>query len=306
MDIFKNMHLFVEVAKANSFRRAADVLDMPNSTVSRRISDLERDVGLRLFNRTTRRVELTQAGLAYFENCKRIIQEAKQAHQELVNMQAQPSGVIRASMPVDFSVMVLSPFLADFAMLYPNIGFDLDLSPMQVNLVTDSVDLVIRMGVPKDPNAIAKHIACLNAGLYASPDYLAKHGTPIIAQDLMAHECLRMRDAPWILSHTTNSDKADIKNEGDTRQIVDVTGRFVANNVGMLRSLALGGQGIMMNADIMAQADCGANRLIRILPEWSMPSVEAYALTATRLLPAKVRVFMEFLVEKMAVTFAKG
>ncbi len=118
MDIFRNMNLFVEVARANSFRRAAEVLGLPNSTVSRRIAELERDVGLRLFNRSTRRVELTEGGRLYFDNCQRIIQEAELAHQELTHLQAQPSGVIRASMPIDFSVIYLSPLLADFSSRY--------------------------------------------------------------------------------------------------------------------------------------------------------------------------------------------
>jgi DNA-binding transcriptional LysR family regulator len=294
--MLKNMQLFVEVARAKSFRRAADVLGMPNSTVSRRISELERDVGLRLFNRTTRQVEMTDVGRAYFESCERIIAEAQAAHQALVNMQAQPSGVIRVSMPVDFGVVYLSPLMADFAALYPLIQFDLDLNPGMANLLGDSVDISIRMSQPKEQNVIARNIANLTTGLFASPDYLEKKGIPLQPQDLKNHECLRMREAPWILR----------ENGGQASQTVAVSGQFIANSIGLLRALALDGKGIMMNSEIMVHADCVAQRLVRVLPEWQMPTVEVYALTATRLLPAKVRSFIDYLVARMPVSNVRG
>ena len=288
MEIFKNMHLFVEVAKASSFRRAAEVLGIPNSTVSRRIAEMELDVGLRLFNRSTRRVELTEGGRLYFENCKRIIQEAELARQELSDFQTQPSGVIRASIPVDFSVIYLSPLLAEFSRLYPRIHFDLNLTPNQADLVSDPVDIAIRMGPPKDQSLIARPIARLETVLVASPDYLRQRGTPAQAQDLQAHDCLRMKDAPWTLNHRDGSS-----------QTVAVNGQFVANNRGLLLQLALGGQGIVQTAASWVSADLASGRLVRVLPDWTPPLVQAYALTATRLLPAKVRVFMDFLVSRM-------
>ena len=289
MDIFRNMHLFVEVAKASSFRRAAEVLGLPSSTVSRRIAELERDVGLRLFNRSTRRVELTEGGRLYFDNCRRIIQEAALAHQELTDLQAQPTGVIRASLPVDFSVIYLSPLLADFSRRYPGIRFHLDLTPSQADLVGDPVDVAIRMGPPKDQNLIARPIARLDTVLVAAPDYLRRRGVPAQPQDLSGHDCLRMKDAPWVLFHRDGSS-----------QSVEVGGQFIANSRGLLQQLALSGHGIVQSAASWVQADLAAQRLVRVLPEWAPPVVSAYALTATRLLPAKVRVFIDYLVAQMA------
>ena len=289
MEVFRNMHLFVEVAKASSFRRAAEVLGLPNSTVSRRIVELERDVGLRLFHRSTRRVELTEGGRLYFDNCKRILQEAELARQELIDLQAQPSGVIRVSMPVDFSVIYLSPLLADFSHRYPGIRFDLDLTPSRADLVGDPVDVAIRMGRPKDQSLIARPIARLGTVLVASPGYLQRRGLPGQPQDLLGHDCLRMKDAPWTLIHHDGRSES-----------VEVSGQFVANNRGMLQQLAMGGQGIVQSADNWVQADLAAQRLVRVLPDWTPPVVEAYALTATRLLPAKVRVFIDYLVAQMA------
>lgn len=289
MDVFRNMQLFVEVAKASSFRRAAEVLGLPNSTVSRRIVELERDVGLRLFHRSTRRVELTEGGRLYFDNCKRILQEAELARQELIDLQAQPSGLIRVSMPVDFSVIYLSPLLADFSQRYPGIRFNLDLTPNRADLVGDPVDVAIRMMRPQDQSLIARPIARLGTILVASPDYLQRRGVPTEPQDLSGHDCLRMKDAPWTLIHRDGHSTT-----------VEVSGQFVANNRGMLQQLALGGQGIVQSADTWVAADLAAQRLVRVLPDWAPPVVEAYALTATRLLPAKVRVFIDYLVAQMA------
>ena len=151
MDALGNMALFVEIATAGGFRAAAERLKIANSTLSRRIGDLERDLGLRLFNRTTRRVELTEAGRLYFERCRRIIDEARLAHEELSGMVSQPSGLIRASVPVDFTLIYLGDILGDFMRLYPGIRLDLDVTPRQSDLISEPIDLTIRIGEPKDP-----------------------------------------------------------------------------------------------------------------------------------------------------------
>ncbi|WP_246012025.1 LysR family transcriptional regulator [Hydromonas duriensis] len=281
------MHIFTEVAKAKSFRRAAEILDMPNSTVSRRISELERDVGLRLFNRTTRRVELTEGGQMYFERCTRIIQEAQLAHTELTEMRTQPSGLIRASLPVDFSVLYLNTILVDFTKQYPKIELDLDLTSKKANMFTDSIDIAIRMNTPKESDLIARNIANFSCALFASPEYLAERGTPTTPEDLLAHDCLRMNDAPWTLT------------QNDDRRVVDVNGQFIVNNIGMLRQLAIDGAGIFRSTETWAKADVLNGKLVRVLPEWSPPNASVYALTTTRLLPAKVRVFLDFLVQRM-------
>lgn len=289
MDVLRNMQIFVEVAKARSFRRAAEILGMPNATVSRRIAELERGIGLRLFNRTTRRVELTESGQRYFERCGRVIQEAMLAHEELADMQARPIGTVRVSLPVDFSVIILSPMLVHFARMYPGIRLELDLTPSQADLAAGSVDLAIRMGPPTEQRLIARQIADLKLGLYASPVYLKQYGMPATPAALREHECLRMRDGPWTLWAA----------KGDRSETIEVTGQITANNVGMLRQLALAGLGIMINAESWAADDVDQGSLVRVLPGWSPPNAQAYALTETRLLPAKVRVFIDFLTECM-------
>ena len=289
MDIFRNMELFIEVASAGGFRAAADRLAMPNSKVSRRISELERDLGLRLFNRTTRRVELTEAGRLYFERCRRIIEEARLAHEELSGMVSQPSGLIRASVPVDFTLVYLGDILGDFLRLYPGIRLDLDVTPRQSDLISEPVDLTIRIGEPKDPQWIARKLVTFRAGLFAAPDYLAAHGAPQTPQDLARHNCLRLSDRPWKLVNTGSAEE----------QTVAASGSFTANNIGLLRKMALQGTGVVLLAQEFVSEDLDAGRLVRLLPEWAPPDFSAYALTETRLLPAKVRVFIDFLIRNL-------
>lgn len=283
MEIFKNMAIYVEVVRAKSFRRAAEVLGMPNSTVSRRIAELEQAVGLRLLNRTTRTVELTGEGRIYYERCRRIVEEARLAHEALRDMHEQPTGVLRASLPVDFSVVFLAPLLADFARQYPGISFDLDLTPRRANLVSDPVDVAIRVGEQGDPGVISRQIASLSIELYASPAYLEAAGIPRSPEDLLQHQCLRIRAMDWSLYR------------GESRITLPVTGRFVVNNVGMLRRLSLLGVGIAALAGELIQQELAQGELVRILPDWHLDQVSVYAITETRLLPAKTRLFIDYL-----------
>lgn len=283
MEFFKNMAIYVEVVRAKSFRRAAEVLGMPNSTVSRRIAELEKAVGLRLLNRTTRTVELTGEGRIYYERCRRIVEEARLAHEALRDMHEQPTGVLRASLPVDFSVVFLAPLLADFARQYPGISFDLDLTPRRANLVSDPVDVAIRVGEQGDPGVISRQIASLSIELYASPAYLEAAGIPRSPEDLLQHQCLRIRAMDWSLYR------------GESRITLPVTGRFVVNNVGMLRRLSLLGVGIAALAGELIQQELAQGELVRILPDWHLDQVSVYAITETRLLPAKTRLFIDYL-----------
>ncbi|MBD9562722.1 LysR family transcriptional regulator [Pseudomonas sp. PDM09] len=292
MEFLNDMALFVEVVKARSFRRAAEAMGMPNSTLSRRISGLEKEIGLRLLHRTTRKIELTEAGQLYFDRCKRIVDEARLAHEQLGEMLARPSGVLRASLPVDFANIYLAPLIAEFARLYPGISFEFDLTPRQVDLVSEPVDVVIRMGEPASSNLIARKLASLRRGLYASPRYLELYGDPIHPSDLTWHECLRMRGTRadrWILSSS----------EGEGEMEVEVGGRFELNSVGMIRRLATLDLGIALLGEGIVAQDLADGTLRRVLPQWQASPVSVYALTETRLLPAKTQRFIEFLRERL-------
>lgn len=290
MDLLNKMALFVEVVKAKGFRRAAEVMGMPNSTLSRHINELEKAIGLRLLHRTTRKIELTEAGLIYFERCKRIVDEARLAHEQLGAMVAQPSGVLRVSLPVDFATVFLSPLIVEFARAYPGISFDFDLTPRRIDLVSEPVDVAIRMGELADSNLIARELARLPRYLYASPGYLASFGEPDEPGQLARHACLRLRTgeaSAWTLRHA-----------GETVEVA-VDGRFLLNSIGMMRSLATQDMGIAMLAEGIVAEDLACGRLRRVLAPWQAPPIPVYAITETRLLPAKTQRFIEFLRERL-------
>lgn len=285
----KDMALFVEVVKARGFRGAAAAVGIPNSTLSRRISSLEKTIGLRLLHRTTRKVELTEAGQIYFERCKRIVDEARLAHEQLGEMLAQPSGVLRVSLPVDFAVTYLAPLIAEFAGLYPGISFDFDLTPRRVDLVAEPFDMAIRMGESENSQLIARPLASLTPYLYASPGYLEHSGHPNEPADLEKHECMTvMKGSSWILR------------QGGQTHTVPIGSRFSINSVGMIRRLATLDMGIILMPKEIVADELLTGSLQRIMPAWQGTPMPVYAMTETRLLPAKTQRFLEFLRQRLS------
>lgn len=286
-----DMALFVEVVKAKGFVRAAESIGMPGSTLSRRISALEKSIGLRLLHRTTRRVELTEAGQIYFERCKRIVEEARLAHEQLGDLVANPTGTLRVSLPADFANVYLTDVISQFATAHPGIRFDLDLTPRLVDLVAEPYDIAIRMGEPEDSALIARPLAHLHPILFASPGYLQAHGTPTQPAELAQHECILMpKTKTWRLS------------KGRQTIETEVTGRLTLNSNSMIRGLATLGQGIALMPEQIAAEQLASGQLIRILPDWQGVPIPVYAITETRLLPAKTQRFIEFLRDRLRRT----
>ncbi|NTG51567.1 LysR family transcriptional regulator [Agrobacterium rhizogenes] len=290
MNHLNDMALFVEVARAKSFRKAAKAAGIPNSTLSRRISELEKAIGLRLLHRTTRKIELTEAGQLYYARSRRIVDEARLAHEQLGAMLEQPSGILRVSLPVDFATLYLTPIIVDFAQQYPTITFEFDLTPRRVDLVTEPFDVAIRIGKLEDSGLITRLIGRHSRYLYASPGYIEASGEPATPADLAEHECICM---PKVSAWTLHQGGSKVEVE------TAVHGRFTLNSVGMIRTLAVNHQGIaLLPAKIVAE-DLASGRLRRILSDWHGSAVSIYAVTETRLIPAKTQRFIEFLSAKL-------
>ena len=293
MNYLNDLALFVEVAKARSFRRAAETADVPTSTLSRRIAALEGTIGLRLLNRTTRRIELTEAGQIYFERCKRIIDEARIAHEELGDMLAHPTGTLRVSAPADFATVWLAPLLKQFADRFPGINFDLDLTPRNVDLITEPFDLAIRMGRPGPSHLISRVIGRVTSRIYAAPGYLAIHGEPSHPAELAVHECLTMATLPmWELFAGAETFSATVGS------------RFKAKSVALLRQLALQGMGIINLPERAVTLELETGSLRRILTAWQGAPLPIHAVTETKLIPAKTQRFIEFLQDQLRLSVA--
>lgn len=294
LSVLHDMLLFVEVARTASFSRASRNLSVPGATLSRRIAAMEREFGVRLFDRTTRRVELTEAGRRYFERCGPLVDDARLAREALRETSAQPSGHVRISMPVDLGVTVVGPLLSDFAHQYPDISFDLDLSPKNMDLVGDQIDVAIRLGAVKNEALVARRIGSVDQRLFASPAYLTLHGDLAEPADLVRHECILLRgpqrQALWRL-----------QGDADETAEVVVRGRFMVNNVSLMRVLAERGMGIAVLDPSLVRELLDSGRLLPVLPGWSAPRLPLHAVMSSRLQPASVRVLLDFLAARLSV-----
>ena len=288
-----DMTLFVEVARTENFSRASRNLGVPGATLSRRIAAMEREFGVRLFDRTTRRVELTEAGRRYFERCAHLVDEARLAQEALRDGAERPSGHICVSMPVDLGVHYIGPLLPDFVRQYPGITFDLDLSPRHADLIGEHLDVALRLGTVKQENLVARRIGSIEQALFASPAYLDLRGRPAQPADLVEHECIVLRGSQ---GHATWK----LQRDGEAAEVA-VRGRFMVNNLGLMRLLAERGMGIAVLAPSLVRDVVADGRLAPVLPEWTKPRLPIHAVMSSRLQPASVKALLDFLASLLAV-----
>ena len=282
--------LFARVAELGSFSRAAERLAMPKSTVSRRVSALESQLGERLLQRTTRKLVLTEFGQAVLEHARHVAEDVEAASSLAANRQVQPSGRLRASMPGDLANLVLGSMLADFALKHPAIRLEIDLSARFVDLIGEGFDVAIRMGELRDDASLAaRRLAVFSNGLYASPAYLKRRGKPSEPEALMEHDALQVTSRsgepmPWTL------------HRGKQQWHGVPPTRAMANSPELLMRMALKGAGITIVNDHFALAYVRAKELVCVLPDWRPAPVSAWAVfPGRRLMPAKARVFIDAL-----------
>jgi DNA-binding transcriptional LysR family regulator len=285
-----DMILFAAIADQESLIRAAEQLGMPKATVSRRLTNLEELLGQRLLLRTTRSLTLTEFGQEFLDHCRRVAEEVATSQDFVRSQDVQPHGRLRISMPEDYARHNLSRALATFIEAYPEIQLDLDLSSRLVDLIGERFDLAIRMGtLENDSTLVARKIDEQHLGLYASPIYLSLHPAPKHPYELMQHTAVRMNSdrgqpIPWKLSR------------GKSNWEGVPPGRLALNSIGVIQKLVLDGAGIGAFPDRFAQEDVGLKQLVRVLPEWCLPSIPAWAvMPMRRYLPAKTRAFLDHL-----------
>ncbi|HOW75987.1 MAG TPA: LysR substrate-binding domain-containing protein [Candidatus Competibacteraceae bacterium] len=291
--------IFARIAEAGSFSRAAERLGLPKSTVSRRMTLFEEQLGERLMLRTTRRLMLTEFGEHLLEHARQVVTEVEAVQALAEHRQARPSGRLRVSMPSDFANLLLTDMLAAFIALHPAVALELDLSPRRVDLLGENFDIAVRMGaLPDDTLLAARRIAVFPIGLYAAPTYLAEYGDPVSPEDLVHHEALRLLErngeaANWTLI------------SGPQRWEGQPAGRTTANSPELLIRLAGAGAGIAAAPDCFAAPSVRRGELRRVLPAWSLPSHPAWAVfPGRRLMPAKTQAFIDML--EAALTGAVG
>lgn len=281
--------LFARVMEAGSFSRAAERVHWPKSTVSRRIAALEARLGEKLLQRSTRKLSLTDFGAGVLEHARAVAAEVDGALALALHRQRKPSGRLRVSMPADFAQQVAVGMLAEFVRSYPEVQLELDLTPRRVDLIGESFDLVIRMGqLDEDSQLAARLLATTHWGLYASPDYLARVGEPLLPQALDSMHAL------LLLTRTGEPVPWRLQRDGAEPYLVQPVQRTLANAPSLLAQLAESGVGIAGIDRLMVRDALALGRLQRLLPDWHLPGSSCWAVfPERRLMPLRTRVFLE-------------
>lgn len=285
--------LFARVVEAGSFSRAAERVGLPKSTVSRRISELEKRLGERVLQRTTRKLALTEFGQNVLDHARQVVTEVEGTLALALHRQALPSGKLRVSMAGDMANLALAGMLACFVKAHPAIALEIDLSPRRVDLIGENYDLAIRMGeLAEDSQLAARRVALFTIGLYAAPSYLRSHGEPQTPEALVQmHGLMILSRAgdpmPWTMKR---------ESDGDTWHGMP-NQRTLANSPDLLTRFARDGAGIAAVADFYVETLVRSGELQRVLPAWCLKPTPAWAVfPGRRLMPTKTRVFIDALV----------
>lgn len=289
MDRFAGILEFTTTVEAGSFTEAALRLGMSKSQVSKKVSQLEKRLGTRLFQRSTRTLTLTEAGDLYFERCSRMLFELQDTEFDLTQAVDVPKGVLKISTPVTLGEFFIASALAEFVAQYPEVVVDMDLSTRNVNIIDEGFDLAIRIGHLDDSSLVARHLADTHFYLAASPEYVHRHGEPEDLESLRSHNCL-VAGTHGPLSGATWKFAGDNGN-GDIRK-VRVKGNWCSNNCYALISAARRGLGLIWLPDILVEADLEAGRLVSLLDTHRLPSTIWAVYPARKHVPAKVHMFI--------------
>jgi DNA-binding transcriptional LysR family regulator len=294
MDLLQTMRAFVAVAEAGSFTGAATRLDLSRAMISKYVMDLEAHLGLRLLNRTTRAVGLTEAGESYAARCREILDAIEAAEQEATSRAAEPVGRLRITAPSFFGNKFVAPLVAEFAQRFPKVDVELCLDDRFVDLVEENFDLGVRIGRLADSSLIVSRIASTKLIVCGAPSYFAKRGRPLRPADLAAHECLRYSRATI---------GANWPFEGpDGPELVRLSSRFSSDSAESLCAMAAGGLGLVCAPDFYMRDDLRSGALEQVLADHMIEPLGIFIVHPSRRhVPSKVRGFIEFLTQAFAI-----
>jgi len=290
MNKWEQMQVFVTAVEQGSFSAAARRLQISPSAVSKLISRLEGRLGTRLLNRTTRSLHLTEVGDAFYRRCGEILAELDEAEAAMTSLGQSPKGILRVNSSPGFASHQLLPVLPDFQRRYPDLTVELQLTGKAVDLVTEGVDVAIRLGELEDTSLVARHLGACSRRVCASPEFIQRYGEPDSPDALMHFNCLRLS------THDSFNLWRFRDNDGVAQQLIRVDGTFITDNVDTLYRYLLAGQGIALLAGFMVSDAIADGRLRPLLRDYQTDSQQVHAVYPHRkFLPAKVRVFVEFL-----------
>lgn len=287
------MQIFVRVVEAKSFSAAARRMKLSKSVVSKHVSRLERSMGVRLLNRTTRSISLTEIGRAFYERCAEVIAAAEQAELTATRFQSEPRGTLLVAAPVSFGMLHLASALPGLLASCPELGVELTLTNRQVNVIEEGFDAAIVVATDLQPGLVARRIATVARHLCASPDYLARRGTPATPASLRDHDCLVFTAPTWEKRWGLRTAEGEV--------YVPVEGRLGINNLNALRHAAIAGAGIALLPAYLVADDLARGTLVAVMPHAPpIPSTLHVVFPPSRHLSPKVRAFVDFLVEQFS------
>ncbi len=292
LDPLTGIAAFLAVAETLSFSRAAERLAMARPTVSSQVQDLERRLGVRLLQRTTRSVTLTEAGEAYYQALSGVIPQIREAERAAASFQQEAVGRIRVSAPPDLGADHIVPLASEFLKMNPGISIDLDLSLEAVNLVEEKFDLAIRGTISVEPNVITRQIGSSPILICASPEYVRRYGRPMRPEDLAEHSCLHFTKLRW--------GRVWYFSRGEEKLRVPIVPRFECNDGRSLLAAAVAGAGITLLPQFVVGPAVRGGDLAVLLEDWEVATIPIHAVyPANRHIAAKVRTFVGFLAERL-------
>jgi len=291
MDRLTAIRAFIHVVELESFTAASGRMGLTRAAVSKYVSQLEEELGGRLLNRSTRHVSVTESGRLYYERCLEVLHNLEEADSAVSGLSHQPRGTLRVSVPTNFASLHLVPLVARFMRDYPDLKVEMMSSDRYVDLVDEGFDLAIRMVMKEDTDLYARYLTRCRHVIVASPDYLARHPAPKTPAELKQHSCL-------IYSLIENMKWPFTKDGKDYS--VKVKGTFKSNNPDMLVAGVIAGMGITMMPTFMSSAAIRRGEMEVILQDYQTLDLPIYAVYASRrFLPAKIRVFIDYLKEHL-------
>ncbi|MGA7781307.1 MAG: LysR family transcriptional regulator [Paraburkholderia sp.] len=293
MDRLQAMEVFTRVVETNSFSKAAELLDLPRGSVSNLIQGLEEHVGVRLLNRTTRQVSVTEDGALYYERCVGILTEISDAESSLSNKRKSPTGTIRVDTSGTLAKALLLPALGDFYQKFPHIDVRLGLADRNIDLIQDGVDCVIRMGALEESSLVARRIGNSRITTCASPAYLDAHGTPATLEELQEHH----RAVNYVSARTGKTFPFEYEVNGEIVK-VPVNGALAVNDGTVYITAGVLGYGIIQPSRFMVADMIEQGELREILSDFSIPSTPlSIVYPHRRNLSSRVRAFTEWVIE---------
>jgi DNA-binding transcriptional LysR family regulator len=281
---------FIRVATHGSFSKAARSLNMPKSTLSRRIANLEADLGVKLLERTTRQLALTDLGQGYLYFCERIIEDVEEANNFLTQSQSTPNGTLKISISTDAALLHMQELFANFMLKYPDISLEVDLTHRVVNLVEEGVDVAIRAGAFKDSTLIARKIGIMNVGLYAGADFYLPEDIPTHPYQLDPDDCIGMNAGSKRMIFNDKKKKIEIIPQH----------RYKVNNLMMIQAAVLKNLGVAFLSKDVCRPYVKQKKLISILDQYIPEGGALFAVyPSKKYMPSKLRVFLEYLNENL-------